>query len=275
MSTPLPDTGVYPPPPYLSPSSIDTFNTCPLKYKLSRIDKMYDPPSVDSVRGNFVHECLEVLLGLDPEHRSIDAARRIMADVWARPTTDRHGDPGPSWADQTADLIGVDRVDKLREFRWQAWWCIENYFNLEDPRSITPAGIEHKLDGNIDGVPIRGFIDRWHWAPNRKVWITDFKTGKTPYGAYRRPKFVQLLIYADLLARELGVGIARVELLYLKTGDKLQLAPTARDIDEMRTLVTTTHVEITRRCDSGEFEPRPSKLCDWCNFKQDCPAWTT
>ncbi len=31
---------------------------------------------------------------------------------------------------------------------------------------------------------------------------------------------------------------------------------------------------IERAMERDEFPPRPGPLCDWCSFKDICPAWT-
>ena len=30
---------------------------------------------------------------------------------------------------------------------------------------------------------------------------------------------------------------------------------------------------IERACDTGDFRPRPSRLCDWCSFRSWCPEF--
>ncbi len=30
---------------------------------------------------------------------------------------------------------------------------------------------------------------------------------------------------------------------------------------------------VERACTTGDFRPNQSKLCDWCSFKQWCPAF--
>lgn len=277
LSTTQPEVSagaVYPVPAYLSPSSIEAFTNCPLKYKYSRIDKMYDPPTVDTARGNFVHECLEALFALAPKDRTEASAKQIMARLWVAERVNRWGKAEQPWGEEVADIIGSD-PEALRKFRWQAWWCVENYFALENPVHVEPTGIEHELVGFIGEVPIKGYIDRWAWLsnPDAGIVVTDYKTGRTPRPQYRPAKFQQLLIYADALAAELDATVAKVELLYLKDGNRLTKAVRDSDIESMRTAVTNTYNGIVERCSTGIFEPTPNKLCDWCSFKNICPAW--
>ena len=49
-------------PKYLSPSSIGTFNQCPMRYKYAKLDKIPEPSTEPQILGSFVHEILEDLL---------------------------------------------------------------------------------------------------------------------------------------------------------------------------------------------------------------------
>ena len=70
------------PPPHLSASSISTFQQCPLRYKYSRIDNLPEPPSVDSLRGNFVHDVLENVYREESAVRTLSTARAIAKTIW-------------------------------------------------------------------------------------------------------------------------------------------------------------------------------------------------
>lgn len=223
-----------------------------------------DEPTEATVLGSFVHAVLEDLYALPAEERNLAASRAIMSAQWEQ-----------EWGERASDVLrGKEKA--LHSFRWNAWWCVENYFKLENPQSIKPEGIEYELNSTIDNVPIRGFIDRWHYGDDGIV-ISDYKTGKTPRAPYVDGKFFQLVLYADVLCSEVDQPLERVELLYLKDGVKLQRTMSEevqQSIIAMRQTVAETNVAIQERCERGEFEPTPNKLCDWCSYKSICPAWT-
>jgi putative RecB family exonuclease len=248
----------FTPPPYLSPSQIETFSTCPLKWKFSRIDKIKEPPTEATVMGNFVHEVLEELYRLPVDDRTQDTARSIMRDRW--------------------DMKFEAEANKVlteghREFRWRSWWCIETYFKMEDPQSFTPKGIEFGLDGNIGKVRLKGFIDRFDSGPDG-LEVVDYKTGKVPPPNFQDAKFFQLLLYADLLAAKKREPVSKVHLLFVKDGVRLTEEVTPETLAPMREKVQTTFEAIAEGCRTGEFTPKVSKLCDWCHFKPQCPAWS-
>lgn len=250
------------PPPHLSPSSIAVFQQCPLRFKFSKIDGMREPDTEATIMGNFVHEILEMLFKMEPEERTIDSAKAVASALWNE----------GGWRSDVSNVIGADE-SRLREFRWKSWWCVENYFKVEDPKTIKPDGIEHEVNDLIDGVKIKGFIDRWS-SSETGITVSDYKTGKTPAPKYRKDKFTQLLIYAILLEQETGVPAEKIELLYLKEGKVLSSEVKQEDVSHVKSTIVNVHSEMMRRCEAGKFEHKTSVLCGWCSFKKICPAWT-
>lgn len=244
-------------PPYLSPSSISTFQQCPLKYKYSKIDGIPEPPTVHTLLGNFVHDTLEALYLESPENRTMPIARAFARAMW----------------DDKYSIRAKDLQLNEHDFRWKAWWCIENLWKLEDPTSVTLAGVECEVNGAISGVSIKGFIDRYRAGEDGSLIVEDYKTGKVPQERYAGDKFQQLFIYGVMLDA-LGIGTcSKVSLIYL-AGPKM----ITRDLDNeavektVSTIVSTKQ-QIDSYCEAGEFPAKPSNLCNWCHFKKICPVW--
>lgn len=248
------------PPPHLSPSSIGTFNQCPLKFKYSKIDGKQEDPTEATLMGNFVHDVLETLYHQPAENRGIGEAKIIAARLWEE-----------GWGDRVRPWVRGD--DNIRMFRWKSWWCIENLWKIENPTYLSPTGLEHELNGEIGGVRIKGFIDRFSQAEGEGFIISDYKTGKTPKKNWVDDKFFQLLVYSHLL-ESTGVGKAvGVELLYLKDGVKFTKNVTDQELESVEKTIVETKLEIDKRCETEEFEAQKSILCNWCSFKKECPAW--
>jgi putative RecB family exonuclease len=249
----------FTPPPHLSPSSIGTFKQCPLKFKYNKIDGITDDPTEATLMGNFVHDVLEELYKQEPDFRTQSEAKKIAAYLWAN-----------SWEQRVIPWVRGE--EKIRLFRWNSWWCIENLWKIENPLELLPTGLEHELNGKIGGVQIKGFIDRFSPFEDSFV-ISDYKTGKTPKPKWVSDKFFQLLVYAHLLD-SLGYGKAKqVELLYLKDGVKYQHKVTEEDLASVEETIVTVKNQIDAKCETEEFEPIKSVLCGWCSYKTICPAW--
>jgi len=245
-------------PKYMSPSSIGTFQQCPLKYKYAKLDRLPEPSTEPQVLGSFVHEVLEELFKLEASERTETSAKMLAKSLWES-----------KWSEE---FFALEERDEPNNFRWKAWWCIENYFKMEDPTSFEAAGIEAKMDGEIDGVPIFGIIDRWT-LENEQLVISDYKTGKKPRPQYEWEKKMQIVIYSILLKALTGREVKRAELLYVKSGQFAKYDVTADLENAVRVEVRGTWEELKASCESGVFETRTGPLCGWCTYKPICPAW--
>jgi putative RecB family exonuclease len=248
-------------PQYLSPSSISTFQQCPLRYRYSRIDRLPEPSTAAQVLGSITHEVLEFLMALPAEERVLQRARTILLDQWEA-----------KWKD---DAVVVALSDYERhEFRWNVWNCVGNYFQLEDPREVNLDGIECRLEAFIEDVPILGILDRWNYTPDGTVVISDYKTGKVSRPPYDAEKRQQLMVYVELHETLFDSTVSSAELIYLKSsGKRVAYEPTTEARDGMRTAVSSVWAGMQASCETGEFEARKTRLCDWCSFKSQCPAW--
>jgi len=247
-------------PDYLSASSISTWEQCPQRYKYSRIDGIPEPETDSQIMGNFVHEVLEQIYRLPSNQRTIANAQQLSRSIWAM-----------GWAEKLA-AIGASEAE-MREFRWKSWWCVENLWLVEDPQKISPMGIESEYYVEImPGVTIKGFVDRISDLGDGAK-ITDYKTGKFPRPAYMDQKWFQLLLYKVVVEKSLGKPVSEVELIYLRDGKSIKRQVRPEDDGFVLERVARTHEEIRKSIETGVFQTKVSKLCDWCSYKRICPAW--
>lgn len=249
------------PPPHLSPSSLSTFEQCPLKFKYSKIDLIPDKPGIEAIMGNFVHDVLENLYGLEPQNRTKDAARDLARAVWSEKYSET----------VTAYLR---REEEIKKFRWQAWFCIDNLWKVEDPTKVNPIGLESELNHSLGGVVLKGYIDRYAKAGESGLVISDYKTGKTPRAEWVSDKFEQLRIYAAIMQEIQIFPVSSLELIYLKDGVKFTEEVTQDSLTATVARIVNIKSMVDERCETGEFEPVKSRLCDWCSYKNICPVWS-
>ena len=248
-------------PKYVSPSSISTFQQCPLRYKYSRIDRLPEPSTEAQALGSMTHEVLEELMALPSAERTLPNARSILLAQWAA-----------KWNEEVLKLPLGD-YDR-HAFRWNVWRCVENYFALEDPTLVTLEGIECRLETNLEGIPVLGILDRWHFAEDGTAVISDYKTGKVAAKRYEGEKRLQLMVYVALHEEIYKSKVSSAELIYLKgSGTRVAYEPTPESLDLMHTTLAKVWTGINESCDTGEFETKKTRLCDWCSYKGQCPAW--
>lgn len=248
--------------PALSASRAKEYLQCPLKFRYSVVDGIRQPPTEATVKGTVVHKVLEDLFAAPNDARTPSNAVSMLPQAW---------DYVLERDSLAADLF-VQQEKKNAAFA-DTETLVNNYFGLEKPENLNPKGLEKFVDARLpSGVLLRGIIDRIDQAPNGALRVIDYKTGKAPSPRFMNDALYQMRFYA-LLLREAWRLPARLQLLYLRTSDVLTLDPLARDIDAFEIEVNHLWEKISGDAQREQFHPRTSRLCDWCAYQADCPAF--
>jgi putative RecB family exonuclease len=249
--------------PALSPSRAADFMTCPLLYRFRVIDKIPEPPTPATARGTLVHAVLEKLFDAPAADRTPDAALAMIAPQWERLAT-----ADPDLAALTCDES--ERAVLLGE----ASSALQGYFTLEDPRRLQPAEREYYVEAELDsGLRLRGYIDRLDVSAAGDVRIVDYKTGKVPRAEYEASALFQMKFYALVLWRTRGVIPRMLQLMYLADVEVLRYCPDEADLHATERKLEALWRAIERARSTGDWRPRPGRLCDWCRHKALCPEF--
>jgi len=249
----------------LSPSRAADFKTCPLLYRFRTIDRLPEAPSRAATRGTLVHAVLEELFDLPAAARTLDAARSMVPAAWARVLAE---------APEAASLFADDADGSdLAEWLSSAGDLLGNYFALEDPRCLEPAAREERVEVVVDGLRLRGYVDRLDVSPAGDLRVVDYKTGTTPREAFEGKALFQMKFYALVLWRTRGVVPRQLRLMYLADTDTLSYSPDADELVRFERTLKAIWAAIERATESGDFRPSPSRLCDWCDHQALCPAF--
>ena len=115
---------------------------------------------------------------------------------------------------------------------------VRRYFELEDPTTITPIGLELKLEVEVGDLRLRGIIDRLELDDDGGLVVTDYKTGRVPRQSNEQGKLGGVHFYAFLCERLFGQRPARVQLLYLDEPVAIVTTPTEQSIRGLERKVT-------------------------------------
>ena len=237
--------------------------TCPLLYRFRVIDRLPEPPTTATARGTLVHAALERLFDLPAADRTPAAGRALLTQEWDR------------LAAEEPDLAALfDNEAERSGWLASATAIVDAYFTLEDPRRLEPAEREAYVETTLEsGLRLRGYIDRLDVAPSGDIRIVDYKTGRAPREAYEASALFQMKFYALVIWRLRGQVPRLLQLMYLAEGEVLRYSPDESDLLATERKVAALWKAIERARDAGDWRPRPSRLCDWCNHKALCPEF--
>ena len=253
--------GMFPVPATLSPSRVQAFTSCPMAFRFSAIEKLPEPASIHTARGTFVHRILELLFQAEAPQRTQPLALELLEQAWADLTAeDEYRLLAPS-DDQAAGL----RADAAK--------LVARYFEMEDPTAIQPEGLELQLEAELDGVVLRGIIDRLERNAEGQLVVTDYKTGRAPSPQYEQRSLGGVHFYAWLCEHALGERPAQIRLMYLSAGETITAFPSDQSIRFLPKRAGAVFQAIRKACTTGDFRPQPGPLCNSCAFQRWCPSF--
>ena len=243
----------------LSPSRASDFKVCPQLFKFKAIDRIETPPTVFQARGTTAHLALQRLFDEPAGKRTPERLFDLFRDAWVELKDLEYPDLFETTEDER--LWGIESLQILA-----------NYFGVEDPTELEPLDRELDMIEPVGDMTIRGILDRMEEGPHG-LTITDYKTGKAPPQRYAIAAFFALKIYGVLIRKRTGRTPARLRLLYLNGPTVYEIPVNDRQLDAMERQLDALWSAINRAIANDRFPPRPGRLCDWCSYRDLCPAW--
>lgn len=253
MALPLPTS--------LSPSKVASFKDCALAFRFSAIDRLPEPPSPWATKGTLVHRALELLFCEPPPSRTLPTALACLDRARAEMATDR----------EFVEL-GLDG-EEAAQFAADAEVLVRRYFELEDPRTVHPIGLELRLEVKVGTLTLRGIIDRLELDADGGLVVTDYKSGKVPGVTHEQSRLGGVHFYAFLCERVLGRRPSKIQLLYLSEPVAIVAEPSDQSVRGLEQRTAAIWKAVERACAAEDFRPHPSPLCNWCAFQDYCPAF--
>ncbi len=243
----------------LSASDIQTYRSCPLRYKYARVLRIPTEQTVHQRFGIVVHQVLERYHS--EGGGTLAQMLELLDAVWRRSAL------GESEAER--ELMEKARValtryhTRLSDQRSQPVWFERTFAFRLGP---------HHLRGRVDRVdrltrPEHGAADRPDRA-DAEYELIDYKTSR-PRTAEQLVGDVQLSLYA-LAAREAWqLESSRQAYYYVLDDLKVPVPRSERDAEAVKDVV----LEVGAGILAQEFEPTPSRTaCSVCDYRIVCPA---
>jgi putative RecB family exonuclease len=202
------------------------------------------------------------LFALPTAQRVPDRAAELVRPAWERVSTD---------SPDAADLIPDEDLDG---FLAEVSKLVHTYYTLEDPTRFDAQACEVYVETELEnGVRLRGFVDRIDVAPTGEVRVVDYKTGKAPREFTESKALFQMKFYALVLLRTREIVPAQLKLIYLASGSILTYTPDHDELVRFERTLSAIWKAILAAGATGDFRPKPGKLCDWCDHKALCPSF--
>jgi DNA helicase-2/ATP-dependent DNA helicase PcrA len=231
----------------LSATDIETYRTCPLKYKFARVFRIPSEPTLNQRFGILVHQVLERYHAADAR-QGLPELLNLLEAGW------RRGGFGDS--------------EEERQLRAKATQSLVRYHDRFRDEDAEPVWFERSFQFRMGPHLLRGRVDRVDRLPDGGYELIDYKTGRPKTAAQLRED-VQLSLYAVGARESWQLDAAQQAYYYVLDDEKV---PVERS-DEDRDWITETVHEVADGILSQGFEPTPSwSACSMCDYRIACPA---
>jgi CRISPR/Cas system-associated exonuclease Cas4 (RecB family) len=245
----------------LSASDIQTYRSCPLRYKFARVLRIPTEQTLHQRFGIVVHQVLE-----------------------------RYHSEGASTLEQMLDLLdagwrraGLGAGEHEQELHGKALAALTRYHQRLREQDSQPVWFERQFSFRLGPHHLRGRVDRVdrlgvgdHDKDGRtegdgtepEYELIDYKTGR-PCTAEQLKDDVQLSLYALAAREDWQLPSSRQAYYYVLDDITVPVPRTERDADAVKNIV----LEVGEGILAQEFAPTPSRAaCSMCDYRIVCPA---
>ena len=279
-------------PGYLSYTQLAAFSKCPYQYRFAHILKVPVKGKGVFSFGKTMHATLQKLYELLAERRGLGQAPldlyankggevvNVDKNLTGRATlfTGAGKEPDKNPTVKLEEVYGLyeqswqddwfESKEKKKEYRQKGRDILKVYYekhkdNWPEVRA-TEQGFKLKIESAGSYYTVQGRIDRVDTVGG-KLRLVDYKTG-LPKDKLTFEEKEQLLIYQlaapDLYREEVGSLV----FYYLDNNTEVEFLGTPPELQKMKEQIITAVEKIKK----GEFPPKPSMLCKWCDFFDIC-----
>jgi RecB family exonuclease len=258
----------------LSASDIDTYRSCPLRYKYARVLKVPSPQTLHQRFGIAVHQTLERYHAADRPPPA-DSGRA----PGSPPTGDRADRRAAGQHASVAQMLelfegcwrrgGFGDSDAERELHGKARAALVLYHRHLEAHEAEPVWFERSFSFKLGPHHLRGRVDRVDRLPDGAYEMIDYKTSR-PRSAEQLREDVQLSLYAVGARESWSVEAERLSYYYVLDDLKVPVPSAEMDGDWIARVVA----EVGEAICAERFEPTPSPAtCALCDYRIACPAW--
>jgi DNA helicase-2/ATP-dependent DNA helicase PcrA len=234
----------------LSASAVQTYETCPLQFKLDREWRIPGEVPAAMQYGGTMHRVLRAYF---------DSVRQ------GRPMTE----------ESLLELFRTDLAEaKLPDAYQHDLYLLQGIEQLKEflalcRRGATPEVLhtEEFFDVKVGATTVVGRIDRVDKLPDGRVVITDYKTGK-PLSQEDADVSLQLSIYALAAQEKWGYRADHLAFYNLSENTSVFTHRNEAQLQQAKAKVE----EVAGNIAAGKFDAKPSFSCRFCAYRVLCPA---
>jgi len=256
------------------PSALNKYLQCPFQFKCHN-DKEVKAEFVETPEnfiGNVVHMVLKDFFDISKtpiDKRKEQDIGEMVRYSWARVSQNNFSKN--YWTAKQRNKL-FKSIEQEKAFGLKTIAMLSNYISSAD-LSVIPLSLEDWMECHIGKFLIAGKIDRIDQDSKSSISVWDYKTGKLPFHDSMEKIIendIQIPIYA-IIASKLNPFAEKIRggLIYIKYSKVYEAEWTKTQLKEIEEKIISI---IEKVKNDNELLPKINKFCDWCEYKNICPA---
>jgi len=247
-------------------SQLQTYGICPLRYKFAYVLKIPTFGSCHLTFGTAMHATLQRFLSENMETEKLNQGALFGAaenkEKTIQPIEKLFKIYGECWSDDWYR----DRAERENYCKKGKEMLSKFYARFIEEKPLVKA-LEQDFNLKIGSYYFKGRIDRVDSAPDNKVRVIDYKTGKTAKLPLSFEDRRQLILYQIAGEELLGYKFENLYYYYLEGNELLPALAKPEDKDKLKKIF----IEQADQIVAGDFSPTPSEfICQYCDYKGIC-----
>jgi putative RecB family exonuclease len=234
----------------LSYSQISLYQTCPLCYKLQYIDRLETKDRGYFSFGTTIHKCAEYFFKVKvPPPPSLEKLLQFYERNWLS--------------------AGYESADEEANYKAYGRELLTGFWELHQADFRMPIAVEWMFNIDIEGIKLRGFIDRIDKLDSGGLAIVDYKTDRELFTSDYLARNLQLTLYQLAIEKSWFLPVERLTLYHFRTNTPCSCLPRElAQLEEAKKLV----LAVAEGIGAGRFPATESERCP-CDFPEYCPYY--
>ena len=256
-------------------SRLNSYKNCPLKYRLTYIDKIekYDE-SIEAFFGKLIHKCLEWVynekIKNNKKYFSLDQLTNKYKEYWDQDWHDKIRMFQYRYPKKIYDFVKKKKMD----YYTLGINNLVNYYSSHGPYfDNDTVNVEQKIEFSLLDYSFVGVIDRIDQDNPSKIHIIDYKTGKKNLSQKQLSKSLQMGLYSYAVQSKFS-GIKAEDIIlshyYTRNGKLVSIDGSDIDYEQLDEKLINSIKLIEKSEQGNNFESKESNLCNWCYFWEEC-----
>ena len=260
-------------------SKLSCFETCPKQYYFNYLDpeialikKYLKKPRDYQTKGSAVHDAITLFHHLPVKKRNFNNLKECLLNAW-------YSEISPSQKPPLGEKGGFENLEHERRIYRESLILLSNLLKIEsnDPKIfyLPTKKIKESFQDYQDLVKplnkelaISGKFDRIDELEKDNLKIIDYKTGGKVKDEF------QLYFYKVLAEINFKKKVSLVSFYYLNQGkdEEFNIANQKIKSEKIKDEIVNKVKKIKK---TKKFETKTSRLCNYCDFKEVCPAYNS